>query len=508
MRGGRFPGPMKGIDLVSTDPANSHDSGWFNFQPGLWHFLTILTLVTLFRLVLLYASQAELYFDEAQYWAWSKEPAFGYFTKPPLLAWLIGLSTGMCGDSAFCARLPSPLLHMATTILIYITAQKLFDRRVAFWAGILHFISPGVAVSAILISTDVPLLFLWCVALLATTFHLDRPTWITGLTIGVAVGLGLNAKYAMVYFPLCFVLFCISCQRVRPILWSPKTFLALAIAVAFILPNILWNAQSDFATFSHTKGNASWGNGRFPNFKGLLEFIGVQAVILGPVTFVAAIMAVAGPNRLDFNKGVRFALFFSLPVFALISMQAFIAKANGNWAATAFPATAIIAAAGLLGMKWRLGLAVSLAIGALASLAVPVSTVFMDRFTSGPIAGEFSKMSGASQFAQNVLRIAQQTDTTTVVFGGRALTASMLYELRDAALDIRSYAPDPQHPTDHFQLKRPWSPGDPGPVLLVFTLPVPESQLNALQAVEVERFETRIYLAKRNQWSATAYRIP
>lgn len=504
----RGPGPMKGIDFVSTDSSISAGPRWFDVRPGLGHFLAILTLVTLFRIVLLYASQAELYFDEAQYWAWSKEPAFGYFTKPPLLAWLIGLSTGICGDSAFCARVPSPLLHMATTILIYLTADRLFDRRVAFWAGILHFISPGVAVSAILISTDVPLLFFWCMALLATTFHIDRPTWISGVALGVAVGLGLNAKYAMIYFLLCFVLFCVSATGIRHLLWNRNTLLALAIAMAFIAPNILWNAQTDFATFSHTKGNASWGNGRFPNFKGLLEFIGIQAVILGPVAFVAAIMAVAGPNKLDFNRGIRFALFFSVPVFTLISMQAFISKANGNWAATAFPATAIIAAAGLLGMKWRLGLAVSLGIGALASFAVPVSTMFMDRFTSGPVAGEFSKMSGAGDFAQNIRRIAQETDTSTVVFGGRALTASMLFELRDSALDIRSFTPDPQHPSDHFQLRRPWSPGDPGPVLLVFVTPVPDSLVARLQAVEVERIETRIYIAKWNQWTATAYRIP
>ena len=56
---------------------------------------------------------AELFFDEAQYWAWGQEPAFGYYTKPPLIAWIIGATTSLCGDTPFCVRLPSPLMHFA-----------------------------------------------------------------------------------------------------------------------------------------------------------------------------------------------------------------------------------------------------------------------------------------------------------------------------------------------------------------------------------------------------------
>ena len=30
-----------------------------------------------------------LFGDEAQYWLWSKELDFGYYSKPPLLAWFL-----------------------------------------------------------------------------------------------------------------------------------------------------------------------------------------------------------------------------------------------------------------------------------------------------------------------------------------------------------------------------------------------------------------------------------
>ena len=53
-------------------------------------FWLIAAAITVARIVLLFVSEAELGPDEAQYWYWSQHPAFGYFSKPPLIAWAIG----------------------------------------------------------------------------------------------------------------------------------------------------------------------------------------------------------------------------------------------------------------------------------------------------------------------------------------------------------------------------------------------------------------------------------
>jgi hypothetical protein len=58
------------------------------------------------RLAALYWNATDLFFDEAQYWAWSEQPAFGYFSKPPLVAWLIRVATEVCGPGEACVRLP------------------------------------------------------------------------------------------------------------------------------------------------------------------------------------------------------------------------------------------------------------------------------------------------------------------------------------------------------------------------------------------------------------------
>src|SRR5437660_12923871 len=99
----------------------------------------LLTLaLTLARLVALFRTPLELYPDEAQYWLWSRSLAFGYFSKPPLLPWIIAATTSLFGEDAFAIRVASPLLHLATGLVVYAIARRLYDARVACWSAVLY----------------------------------------------------------------------------------------------------------------------------------------------------------------------------------------------------------------------------------------------------------------------------------------------------------------------------------------------------------------------------------
>ena len=167
----------------------------------LWLALGALLLI---RLVALAFNRTDLFFDEAQYWTWSLEPAFGYYSKPPLIAWAIALSTSVCGTSEFCIRLPSPLIHTATAATIFALGARLYSPRTGFLAALAFATLPGISLSAGIISTDVPLLLAWALALAGFAALIDdRAAWWPALLLGFALGLGLNAKYAMAYFVLC-----------------------------------------------------------------------------------------------------------------------------------------------------------------------------------------------------------------------------------------------------------------------------------------------------------------
>src|SRR5262249_55794694 len=127
--------------------------------------LLVVLAVTVARLLWLRIGGLDLYPDEAQYWLWSLTPDWGYFSKPPLISWVIPVTTLLLGDEEAGIRVASPLLHFGTALVIFFTARRLYDARVASWSAIAYATLPGVSASSLLISTDVPLLFCWAVAL-------------------------------------------------------------------------------------------------------------------------------------------------------------------------------------------------------------------------------------------------------------------------------------------------------------------------------------------------------
>ena len=124
--------------------------------PGLGLALIALSALTLLRLIGLKFSVVDLFYDEAQYWAWSREPAFGYFSKPPLLAWTIALAEHICGSSEACVRAPAPIFYFGTSLLVYAVARQLYGAQVAFWSALSAALATGCVFSARIISTDVP----------------------------------------------------------------------------------------------------------------------------------------------------------------------------------------------------------------------------------------------------------------------------------------------------------------------------------------------------------------
>src|SRR5277367_4079147 len=119
--------------------------------------------VTAARLMWLALGKADLYPDEAQYWVWSLHPALGYYSKPPMVAWLIAVTTRIFGDGELAVRVSAPLLHFAAALVIFALARRLYDARVAAWSAVVYATLPGVSASALIMSTDAPLLLCWSV---------------------------------------------------------------------------------------------------------------------------------------------------------------------------------------------------------------------------------------------------------------------------------------------------------------------------------------------------------
>src|SRR5262245_43445177 len=220
-----------------------------------WTAALIVSTLTIVRLGALRVSAVDLFFDESQYWSWSRELALGYFSKPPLLAWLIAAAEQLCGPSEACIRAPAPLMSLGISLLAYASGRTLYDARTGFWAAMLAAFGTGSVFSARIVSTDVPAVLFWALALFAYAHLLQKPDLRWALVLGFAIGAGLLAKYAMAYFLPGLVLAAAFEKRARALLARPELWLALSLAVIVVSPNILWNAANGFATFRHAGGN-------------------------------------------------------------------------------------------------------------------------------------------------------------------------------------------------------------------------------------------------------------
>ena len=227
------------------------------------------------RLLAVYAAKTDLVLDEAQYWTWSRELAFGYFSKPPMIAWVIRAASELCGNSEACIRSASPVLYTLAAFMIYLTGRALYGSRVGFWSAIVFATLPGVSYSANLITTDVPLILFWTIALYAWVMLVKRQSMAFAVLLGVAIGLGLLAKQAMIYAALCIGCHAVVSHEARNALKGGRGIVVALIALALFAPNVVWNAEHGFPTVKHTEANIGW---QYPYVhpQRLIEYVGVQ----------------------------------------------------------------------------------------------------------------------------------------------------------------------------------------------------------------------------------------
>jgi 4-amino-4-deoxy-L-arabinose transferase-like glycosyltransferase len=333
--------------------------------------LAAIVAITAVRLLWLAIEPAGLYPDEAQYWFWAQHPAFGYYSKPPLVAWLIALTTGAFGNSEFAIRLSAPLLHAGTALFVYAIAARLYDARTGFWSALAYASLPGVSVSAFVIATDAPLLLLWSIALYAFIRARENGGRSWWLVVGLAVGIGLLAKYAMAYWVLSALAFVLSDRAERRHL-APLLF-ALGLALVIYAPNLLWNWQHGFVSYLHTEDDADLGGPLF-HPGALMRFFASQFAVFGPLFFATLLALPASTRSSGRFLGERRACLlagFTLPVLVMMLVLSLLSRAEANWAAPAYVSATVLVVRWWLANGWRRLVPLSIALHVVA-----VSCVF------------------------------------------------------------------------------------------------------------------------------------
>lgn len=451
----------------------SRTANWLNTA------LLLVGVVTAFRVVALSLSEIDLFVDESQYWLWGQNLDLGYFSKPPLAAWVIRLTTELAGSSSpFWVRLPAPLFHGATAIILALWTKREFGPRPAIWVAVSYVTLPIVAVGSTLISTDTIMAPFFALALLYYSKLRDTGALRDALLVGVMVGLAMMAKYAGVYFLLGAVLAAIFLPSYRI---TVANALALLIAVLVVIsPNIYWNIAHDLTTLEHTLDNVDWvrteSTGARLNFANLAEFLANQFLVMGPILFTVLLYLIwKAPAN------IRGLLLFSVPVIALVCFQALMSRAYANWAFAAYFAATLVVVPWLLAnhVRW---LWAGLALNGSITLLLPVLTIFADDIILKGDRPLFIRYLGRDEFSQQVFDLAEQNAPVSIVASSRDVLADLYLTGRD--LDVPVYSTAPRgRPRNYYQQTYPFVAEQSARVLFITNQNAPNCNGSALTAL-------------------------
>ena len=432
--------------------------------------VTFLISLCLARMGAIILTPLEFGVDEAQYWLWGQSLDFGYYSKPPLIGWYLGFIDFLFGSSTIAARITAPIIHLLIALILYAIASAHHSARAGRWAALLWASLPIVSLGSFVISTDTLLLLPWVIALALFLRALRQDNALLFFLSGLVIGIGILAKYAAVYFLLGAVISLLITHAKRPkfALTSFATMIAGALFTS--APNLIWNALNRGVTFAHLGENADLNQPLY-SIENALQFLLSQSAVIGPVSFVILCAIILRLRRLEIAHSAKILLAFSLPVIAIMTVQAFLKTANANWTATAWPAMCLLFGYGLaqtspqkiISSFWgKLALSVNL----FAALIIIVGVAVGHLGSLTPASDPLRRLRGWEALANDVTAIAKEHNAAIIVADRRAEAALLSWHLHDTDFVVKVLDED-NRAGSHFELNHALSNNDVGPFIVM-----------------------------------------
>jgi hypothetical protein len=203
---------------------------------------------------------------------------------------------------------------------------------------LLTHIVPMFIAGSILMTIDPPMFLCWALATYFAAIAIFDDRAVFWSLVGLAAGIGFLAKYAALLWFVGLFAFLIFDDGSRRLLRTPRPYIALLIALLFMMPVLIWNARHNWVTFSHVayQTGAKGGSISRGNF---LEMIGSQIGVIGPILAVFLTVAIIYAIRQTDDPSRPKLLFLTtigLSFFALTTLISFFTKVQVNWPAPAY----------------------------------------------------------------------------------------------------------------------------------------------------------------------------
>ncbi len=304
----------------------------------------------LFRIYYILTGPFDLSFDEAHYWEWSRRLDLSYYSKGPMIAYLIHAGTLIFGDTVFGVRILAVAFSALSSIMLYRLGSELYDQRTGFAAALLVLVVPLYSVYGVIFTIDSPFIFFWILSLFlfwkvindSLSSDVNRKSVLQWVLLGISVGMGLLTKYTMAFFYLSAFLFLLSRKETRRLLSSRGPYISFVCSMVVFSPVMAWNAAHGWLTLKHTAGQAHIHDGLVISAKDFFEFLGSQLGVVTPILFIMIFIALW---RLRKDEKGAFLFWFSVPVILFFILKSVQGKVQANWALPGYSAGFIAFAA-------------------------------------------------------------------------------------------------------------------------------------------------------------------
>ena len=285
--------------------------------------------------------------DEAHYWQWSQNLDASYYSKGPLVAYLIRagcelagpFSIALSGNEGLAVRLPAVICGSLMLVALYILAVQCFGAERLGLAVVAAALSlPALTVSHSIMTIDAPYTCCWAWALVFGHRAIFLNSIWAWIALGIAIGLGILAKYTMVLWIPSAGLFLLWSREYRALLRRPGFWGACGIAGLCCLPILWWNWHNGWVTLRHVGGQAGIA-GEKPSiiWAGPFKYVGGQIGVLFGFWFVVWALAMwrhRPTNETDPNR--RYLWFLSAPQFLFFGAFSLKTDVLLNWPVTAY----------------------------------------------------------------------------------------------------------------------------------------------------------------------------
>jgi hypothetical protein len=277
--------------------------------------------------------------DELYFLACAHHLSWGYVDQPPLVPAIAWLSTHVFGTSPEAIRIFPAFAGAAAVVVTALMARELGGgRRAQVLAALAAATSPQVVAACHLLSTTAFDELFWCIACYAILRILrlpEAPQW--WLVLGATLGIGLLNKWNIGFLAAALVVGFVVGGR-RGDFATPWPWAAAGIAIALWLPNLIWNAQHQWAEVAMTRSLHQANGG----FGAALSFIPSQVVVVGPVLVVFWLAGLRKLLRAQQWRPIGIAYLVLLITFTLTGAKSYylagmyfvLFAAGGVWAET------------------------------------------------------------------------------------------------------------------------------------------------------------------------------